>query len=218
MEKGFQAFQSGQVCMMLTLCALLRQSKGREGQEVLKIALVDLSRIIYGVHQLLAFKIVYLILPLILILQACSSASPIQEVGVSQSGFSGAVFEGKLTEVSQNESSLTEYRVFQHGDSGFERMSSVRYQAESRANTFCDQRNMAARTIRERAAVPPYILGNFPRLELIFVCEPSTLNVNSSGDGSSKWSQLEALANLRDRGIITEQEFLQQKEKIMQLD
>ena len=156
-----------------------------------------------------------IVLSSIALLYGCSSATPIQEALISVSAFDGAFFAGEATEVSRNDKSLVEYRVFQHASDGFEGGSPVRYKAESRANIFCEQRNMASRTIREQAAVPPYILGNFPKIELIFVCEPSVFQIKTETVGGSKWEQLEALANLLDRGIITDLEFKAEKAKIM---
>jgi hypothetical protein len=74
---------------------------------------------------------------------------------------------------------------------------------------------MAARTIRERAAVPPYILGNFPKIEIIFVCEPTIKRIMTEKTDVEKWSQLESLANLVERGIITQEEFKVEKDKII---
>ena len=178
-------------------------------------ALILVNRVTQTITK---FKVIFFILPLILALYGCSSASPIQEAQDSISEFDGAFFDGEITEVSQNHAALTEYRVYQHGSDGFEGGSPVRFKAESRANIFCKQRNMAARTIREQAAVPPYIFGNFPKIELIFICEPSTLQINAEIQKDEKWSQLETLANLRDRGIITEEEFQEEKTKIMAAD
>jgi len=163
-------------------------------------------------------KSIVLVLSSIALLYGCSSATPIQEAQNSVSAFDGAFFDGETIEVSSNDSGLVEYRLYQHASDGFEGGSPVRYKAESRANIFCKQRNMAARTIREQAAVPPYILGNFPKIELTFVCEPSTLRIMTETSGGAKWQQLEALANLLERGVITEQEFKTEKAKIMDSD
>ena len=55
-------------------------------------------------------------------------------------------------------------------------------------------------------------------IELIFVCEPSTLHIKTEVAGGSKWKELEALANLLERGVITEEEFETEKGKIMGSD
>ena len=163
-------------------------------------------------------KSAIIIFSVIGLLYGCSAASPIKEANGSKSFFDGAFFQGEITEVSKNDKALVEYRIYQHASDGFEGGSPVRFKAESRANKFCEQRNMAARTIREQAAVPPYILGNFPKIELIFVCEPSTLHIKTEVTGGSKWKELEALANLLERGVITEEEFETEKGKIMGSD
>jgi hypothetical protein len=159
--------------------------------------------------KIIALPIILLIVSYI---QGCSTASPIIETSKSQSGFSDAVYKGEIIEVSKNTQNLTEYRVFQHGDSGFVALNTVRARAESRANRFCEQRGLAARSIREQSSVPPHILGNFPRVELTFVCEEATKS--QSKNYGEAYQQLETLGNLLEKGLITQDEFNQEKAKL----
>lgn len=146
------------------------------------------------------------------LLQACSTASPIIEASKSNSGFDNAVFEGNVTSVSNNDKGLVEYRVFQHGNTGFITLNEVRGMAENRANRFCEQRNLGYQVIREQTSVPPHILGNFPRVELIFVCEEASQS--KAQNSVEAYDQLERLGRLLEKGLITREEFEQEKAKL----
>ena len=68
--------------------------------------------------------------------------------------------------------------------------------------------------LTETAAKPPYILGNFPRIELVFECiEKSEIRSNSSLNG--KYEKLTVLKKLLDDGALTKQEFEQEKAKVL---
>lgn len=148
----------------------------------------------------------------LLLLQACSSASPIIEASKSNSGFENAVFEGNTIAVSGNEKGLIEYRVFQHGNSGFVTLNEVREMAENRANRFCEQRNLGYQVIKEQTSVPPHILGNFPRVELIFVCEEASKS--NARNSAEAYEQLERLGRLLKNSLITKEEFEKEKAKL----
>jgi hypothetical protein len=151
-------------------------------------------------------------LSLIALLQACSSANPIIEASKSNSGFENAVFEGNVTSVSDNDKDLIEYRIFQHGNSGFVTLNEVREMAENRANRFCEQRNLGYQVIKEQTSVPPHILGNFPRVELIFVCEEASQS--KAQNSVEAYDQLERLGRLLEKGLITREEFEKEKAKL----
>lgn len=146
------------------------------------------------------------------ILQACSAATPIIEASKSNSRIDSAVFEGSVTNVSNNENGLIEYRIFQHGNSGFVTLNEVREMAENRANRFCEQRELGYQVITEQTSVPPHILGNFPRVELIFVCEEASQS--KTRNSAQAYEQLERLGRLLDKGLITKEEFEKEKAKL----
>lgn len=104
------------------------------------------------------------------LIAGCGSSAPIQRVSDSQSNF-GSVFNGETTVIRADTSGTTQYRVFSQGGSGFVSISAVRSDAESRADEFCKQENKVARTLSEQMSTPPYILGNFPKMEIIFICD-----------------------------------------------
>ena len=60
------------------------------------------------------------------------------------------------------------YRVYQRGGSGFIPINAVRSAAEERAEDFARRQGRGMVVLGDKIASPPYILGNFPRVEVIF--------------------------------------------------
>lgn len=150
------------------------------------------------------------------ILAGCTTASGIQIVEKSKSGFDTAiVYKGKETVLDINENNEQEYRIFHQGATGFTPSTAVRNSAEKRAQAFCKQKNKNMKAIRERASTPPHILGNWPRIEIIFICtESKQIDIDNSTN-NKKYNQLVDLKKLLDQGILSEQEFNQEKAKIL---
>lgn len=71
---------------------------------------------------------------------------------------------------------------------------------------------MAYRVISEQTSVPPHILGYFPRIELVFVCEEASKG--QTKNYAESYEQLERLGGLLEKGLITKQEFDSEKKKI----
>jgi hypothetical protein len=77
---------------------------------------------------------------------------------------------------------------------------------EQRAMEFCKRKGKEMESIRETTATPPFVLGNFPRVEIVFDCvnkptaEPAT-------DDDPKYTRLINLKMLLDTGVITQEEF-----------
>jgi hypothetical protein len=109
---------------------------------------------------------------------------------------------------------VEEYRVFQEGSTGFVSIQSVRSDAEQRAMAFCDGTGKTMLSLRETTATPPYILGNFPRVEIIFGCVDKPSPGSSTADGT-KYKKLVELKKLLDSSVLTQQEFEQEKAKIL---
>ena len=72
--------------------------------------------------------------------------------------------------------------------------------------------NKALKKLQERTSVPPHILGNFPRAELVFVCLPKP---NKTSFEDETYIKLTNLKKLLDNGTITKDEFERQKAKIL---
>ena len=105
------------------------------------------------------------------------------------------------------------YRIFIQGSSGFVPIQSVREEAEQRANEFCDRKGGVMQADTETTADPPYILGNFPRIEIVFDCTPSAEIAHTVTD--TKFTKLTNLRKLLDNGTITQAEFDAEKAMIL---
>lgn len=72
--------------------------------------------------------------------------------------------------MSHNYPSANIYRIYQRGSTGFIPISTLREELEARATSFCDRQGKGMVVLGEKISPPPYILGNFPRIEIVFAC------------------------------------------------
>jgi hypothetical protein len=77
----------------------------------------------------------------------------------------------------------------QQGGSGFVCHQSVREDAGQRATAFCDRKGKARESLTETASTPLYMLGNFPRIEIVFDCieKPGS---PAAASGDDKYAKL----------------------------
>ncbi len=148
-----------------------------------------------------------------ILLGGCSTASTIERVNESKSEFDDAVFSGE-TAIINEKISNDAYRIFHQAATGFVSVQSIRLSAEKRANKFCEKKGKVMQTLRERTSTPPYILGNFPRIEIIFTCVKSA-DSSFSSQRLDKYEQLRKLKSLLDDGAITTEEFNTEKTKLL---
>ncbi len=151
---------------------------------------------------------------LVFILTGCATASGIQPAEKSVSKFDTAmVYKGQENIVGSNDNNDREYRIFHQGATGATPSSAIRHSAEKRADEFCNRENKKMKAIRERTSVPPHIFGNWPRIEIIFICVEK--DESNEYDEDKKYNNLLKLKKLLDQGVISEQEFNQEKTKIL---
>ncbi|CAB1219250.1 SHOCT domain-containing protein [Acinetobacter bouvetii] len=151
----------------------------------------------------------------VLLISSCSSVPPIQSALKSKSSFENAVFGGETVILDQPiKNSEESYRIFRKAATGFVSLQTVRENAEHASITFCERKNKAMHSLTETAARPPYILGNFPRIELVFECIEKTENGNNNNP-VGKYEKLTALKKLLDDGVLTKQEFEKEKAKVL---
>jgi Short C-terminal domain len=150
-----------------------------------------------------------------IVLTACADSPAIQPASSSTSKFDSSAYHGETVTVSATPPGVEEYRVFQEGGSGFVSIQSVRTDAEQRAMEFCDRMGKAMMSLRETTAKPPYILGNFPRVEIIFGCVDKASAVGPAAGDDPKYAKLVNLKKLLDAKIITQAEFDTEKAKIL---
>jgi hypothetical protein len=149
----------------------------------------------------------------ILVLSACAVTAPIQPAATTSSAFATTAYKGTTTTIRQPTSGAVAYRVFMQGSSGFVSIGSVRDDAERRATDFCSRHGGAMDALSETTADPPYILGNFPRIEIVFECVLSA-SVAPAATGD-EYTKLAELKKLLDSGAITQAEFESEKAKVL---
>lgn len=143
---------------------------------------------------------------------ACSTMTPIQKASDSESQFGGGIYTGTQEKGVENKSDNEEYRVFHRGASSFTPLFAVRESVEKRADKFCEAKGKARVTTSEKHSNPPHILGNWPRIELIFICKDKNTSPVST---TNKYDQLAKLKKLLDNKTITQEEFNIEKAKIL---
>ena len=160
------------------------------------------------------------------LLAGCSVQGDIKPAATSRSEFEDAFYKGVELKVGSNPEGYREYRIFSQGASGFTPQSGVKRNAIRRAQAFCSQKNGRVRVITEHRASGARILGNMPRVELVFVCVPNgayggesrrsrSREQRLSTQAADRYAQLERLGELRDKGILSDEEFEQEKRRIL---
>jgi hypothetical protein len=101
------------------------------------------------------------------LLSSCATSTPIQRYSESQSRFAKGV---PLMTHSYPAKDI--YRVYVRGATGFVTMAALREDVEDRAEKFCSRQGKGMVILGEQISKPPYILGNFPRIEIVFAVVP----------------------------------------------
>ena len=156
-----------------------------------------------------------LVLIITMCLSGCSIASSIQKADKSKSAFEGAVFKGETSIVNEDVPGSETYRIFHQAATGFISVNKLRVSAERRANDFCRKKNKVMQVVKERTSKPPHILGNFPRIEIIFTCVDNPEIIPPPSNVDDKYKRLRKLKLLLDDDIITQKEFETEKKKIL---
>jgi hypothetical protein len=145
-------------------------------------------------------------------LYGCAHESPIQKVSESKSYFDGAVYSGETTKIGDEVPGAEKYRVFHQAATGVISVQTVREESEERAKKFCEYMGNVTRILQETVSKPPHVLGNFPRAEIIFSCIDKP---TSASYEDPLYIKLTNLKKLLDNGVISKEEFEQQKVKIL---
>ena len=153
---------------------------------------------------------------LLVLLTACSVTAPVKPAADSKSGFDGAVYKGaSATTLGGSTPGATQYRVFQQGASGSDSIMSVRAEAEKRAVDFCDRQGKAMESVTETTSYPPYVPGDFPRVEIVFDCVDKASPPSFALTQAEKDAEVARLKHLQDIGILTQAEFDREKAKVL---
>jgi hypothetical protein len=167
----------------------------------------------------------------LLVLDGCASAPPIRSADAGKSAFDGAVFKGTTVKVSAGTPGSERYRVYIPNATGDASMESVRHDAEQRAKDFCDRQGKVVEPVTETTTTPPYLLGNYPRIEMVFDCVDQLSAPTPApapalapapvpalpADSDPKYTKLVNLKKLLDTGVLTQAEFDREKAKILAL-
>lgn len=65
------------------------------------------------------------------------------------------------------------YIITRQAGSGFSGMGDLKADALKEAYTKCSKSNESVKIVNSQESQPPYIFGNFPRIELTFSCVPN---------------------------------------------
>lgn len=98
-----------------------------------------------------------------LLLSACAYETAVQRYSESRSKF-----RTPPELISHNYPEKDVYRIFQQGATGFVPISSIREDLEAQAERFAERQGKGIVVLGHNSSKPPYILGNFPRMELVF--------------------------------------------------
>ena len=168
-------------------------------------------------------------------LSGCAVRGDVQPAATSKSEFEDAFYQGKEFKIADNPEGYKEWRIFSQGATGFVPQNSVRGNAIKRAQAFCRTQNgYDMRVLSEHRASGAKILGNFPRVELIFVCVPPNTEVNAYDRKSMRrmaresaiskrsvdsdketYDKLEQLGRLHKSGVLSDQEFQEEKTRLL---
>ncbi len=151
----------------------------------------------------------------VLLMAGCSVTGGIKPVASSKSEFEGAFYQGETTVINAATLGGEEFRVFNQGASSFVSLQANREDAEQRAAKFCGQRGRLVRPLRETVSKPPHVLGNFPRVELIFECLERAPSAAVEDVSEAKYVRLIMLKKLLDDGALTKEEFETEKRKLL---
>lgn len=152
--------------------------------------------------------VVALLLAAVVGMAGCALTPPILKASESKSFFEDAVYSGETTIISKDLTSEEQYRAFVQGASSFVPVSLCKEEAEQKAGHFCEGMNKKVKVVQETVSMPPHILGNFPRAEIVFVCIEKPA-IKPSDD--ELYIKISNLKKLLDNGALTKEEYEQQK-------
>jgi len=99
---------------------------------------------------------------------ACLVSGCAYETGVQRYTESRSKFNPPTQLMSSNVPEKDVYRLFEQGATGFVPISSLREDLEARAEKFCERQGKGMLLLGQNNSKPPYIFGNFPRVEILF--------------------------------------------------
>ncbi|MFM8443956.1 MAG: SHOCT domain-containing protein [Methylococcus sp.] len=143
-------------------------------------------------------------------LVSCGITSPIKKINESESAFS----DDPAKRVKPIKGNPEIYRIYDRAATGFVSIGATREGLEERAGKFCESKGKQFEELASEQSNPPYILGNFPRMELIFICKDKAVTLGAPPP-MDKFAKLNELKKLLDNGTLNQTEFDMEKQKIL---
>jgi len=142
-------------------------------------------------------------------------SSTIEEGANSESRFDKAlIYDGERKQIQPPLAGVETHRIFHQGATGFTPVSAVRSSAMSRVVDFCRFKGQEPYLIEEATSKPPHILGNWPRIEILFSCV-AVASTNINNGHFNKYEQIGKLKQLLDDGALTLMEYEIEKAKLL---
>ena len=114
-------------------------------------------------------QISVLLLATILLVSGCSKKTSLQKFSESASNFNNP------PELMSNSYPIADiYRVYRKGSNSISSLRSLREKAESAIRNFAREKGRAYVILGQRTSEPPYLLGNYPRVEIVFALTEKT--------------------------------------------
>ena len=145
------------------------------------------------------------------VLSGCATSSAIQRLGESESHFKNPPPLNSHTYPAKDV-----YRVYEKGATGFDTIEALRASLEARILEFADRMGKTYVVLGEQSSRPPFILGNFPRIEIVFALADRPASADGATAGrQQRLERLERLKALLDSGALSKEEFEREKKRLL---
>lgn len=143
-------------------------------------------------------------------------SSPIESPESGESQFDQAlIYNGERRQIQDPLPDVELHRIFHRGSTGFTPVSAVRNSAMQRVVEFCSPNGNEPYIVEETTSKPPHILGNWPRAEIVFSCVPGAATSDGRTESEKRYDALRSLKALLDDGAISEEEYEEEKSKLL---
>ena len=147
---------------------------------------------------------------IIFLLSSCGTTAPIQKYNESSSHFKSP------TQLMSNSYPQNDfYRIYQKAGTGFSSIEKIREHSEQRVREFAQSQGKSFVILGSQNSNPPYILGNYQRVEIVFALFDKTEKISNTAPKRDKFSELEKLKKYLDNGTLTKEEYEKEKKKIL---
>ncbi len=131
----------------------------------------------------------------------CAVTGGVVPAASSKSAFDDSMYSGETSIYNERAITGESYRIFKQGASGASSPLTIRGEIELSASDYCRAKGKELRLLRQTASTPPYLLGNFPKVELLFECVDGLANSVpvAAPTGSDKYNDLVRLKKVSTR-------------------